>query len=357
MRKLILFLITIIGVTFMSSCKKDEVRAILGTNFTAPVITAGLTTSTTPVVLSQANKNVSFDIIWSGAYYGFRGSVTYTLQVDKKGNNFASAISLGSPASTVLNSTYSISMLTNDFNNKLLLLQTDPENPVAAPLEFRVKAYINDSVPVIYSPVTSVTYTPYYIPIVYNKVYVPGDYQGWSPTTAPYLASLDGGPKYEGYINFTTNGGFKITPLQDWSTAYGAGTTAGSISTTGGNMTLAGGVGYYKVNVSTSELTITTMLITSWTVIGDVTGPNYNWSNDMVLTYNTTTKVWSGTADLHAGSFKFRANNAWSLAYGSTVAGKLDAAGGNIPLPVAGNYTITLDFSVPPIYRYKLVKN
>jgi len=246
-------------------------------------------------------------------------------------------------------------MLTNDFNNKLLLLQTDPENPVAAPLEFRVKAYLNDSVPVIYSPVTSVTYTPYFIPIVYNKVYVPGDYQGWSPGN-PYLASLAGDSKYEGYINFTTTGGYKITSDPDWNhTNWGAGTAAGSLSTTGGNITIPG-IGFYKVNVNTTDLTISTML-TTWSVIGDVTGPGYNWTNDMVLTYNATTKVWSGTADLHAGSFKFRANNAWSLAYGSTVAGKLDPNGGNIPLPVAGNYTITLDFSVPPIYRYKLVKN
>jgi hypothetical protein len=355
MRKLILFLITIIGVAFITSCKKDEVKATLTANITAPVITAGLTTSTTPVVLNQANKNVSFDIIWSGAYYGFRGSVTYTLQVDKKGNNFATPISLGSPASTVLNSTYAISMLTNDFNNKLLLMQVNPEIPVAAPLEFRVKAYINDSVPVIYSPVTSVTYTPYYIPIIYNKVYVPGDYQGWSPGD-PYLASLDGSSKYEGYINFTSTGGYKITSDPDWNhTNWGAGTGAGTLSTAGGNITIPG-IGYYKVNVNTTDLTISTML-TTWTIIGDVTGPNYNWSNDMVLTYNTTTKVWSGTADLHAGSFKFRANLAWSLAYGSTVAGKLDPNGGNIPLPVAGNYTITLNFSVPPIYRYTIVKN
>jgi hypothetical protein len=77
----------------------------------------------------------------------------------------------------------------------------------------------------------------------------------------------------------------------------------------------------------------------------------------MVLTYNATTNVWKGTADLHAGSFKFRANNAWTLSYGSSVAGKLDPNGANIPLPVAGNYTITLNFSVPPIYRYTIVKN
>ena len=356
MRKIIL-LITIIGVAFISSCKKDEVRAVLSTNRTAPALTAGVTTGST-VVLSQANKNVPLNIIWSPATYGFKASVTYTLQMDKKNNNFASAITLGSPTTTKLTTADTCSLLTNDLNNKLLLLQLDPENPVAAGVEFRVKAYINDSVPVLYSPVVSVTFTPYFIPIIYNKLYAPGDYQGWSPATAPFLASLDGGPKYEGYINFTTNGGFKLTPLPDWSTSYGAGSTAGSISTTGGNMTLAGGVGYYKVNANTSELTITTLKITSWSVIGDVTGPGYNWSNDMNLIYNAATNLWVGTADLHAGQYKFRANYDWGVNYGmGAVAGKLDPAGPNIPLAVAGNYTISLNLSNPPIYRYTVVKN
>ena len=355
MRKIIL-LITIIGVAFISSCKKDEVRAVLSTNRTAPAITAGITTGST-VVLSQANKSIPLNIIWSPANYGFKASVTYTLQMDKKNNNFAGAITVGSPTTTKLTSADTCSLLTNDLNNKLLLLQLDPENPVAAGVEFRVKAYINDSVPVLYSPVVSVTYTPYFIPIVYAKVYVPGDYQGWSPGN-PFLASLNGDGKYEGYINMTTNGGYKITSDPDWNhTNWGGGATAGSLSATGGNLTLPG-VGYYKINVNTSELTISTMLITSWSVIGDVTGPGYNWSNDVNLTYNALTNLWVGTADLHAGQYKFRANHDWGVNYGmGAVAGKLDPAGPNIALTVAGNYTITLNLGNPPIYRYTVVKN
>jgi len=363
MRKLILFLITIIGVAFITSCKKDEVKAVLGTNFTSPAITAGLTNSST-VVLNKTNKDVSFDVIWTGAYYGFRGSVTYTVQIDKKGNNFASAVSLGSPSSTVLNSTYSISLLTNDLNNKLLVMQADPENPVATAVEFRVKAYLNDSVPVLYSPVISATYTPYFIPIIYAKVYVPGGYQAasgytsdWSPDKAPYLASLKGDGKYEGFVNFNATSAFKITSQPDWNgTNYGNGATAGSISPTGGDIATPP-AGYYRVNVNTNELTIS-LLKTTWSVIGSVTAPGYNWSNDMDLTYNPATQVWTGTANLKAGEFKFRANHDWgyNLGMGAT-AGKLDGAGPNIPLALDGNYTITLNFSVPPIYRYTVVKN
>jgi len=362
MKKIAIFLITILGVAFITSCKKDEVKTFLSTSTTAPAITAGLSNGAT-VVLDKANKDAAINVTWNAATYGFKASVTYTLQMDKKGNNFASALSLGSPASTILNSTYTLAMVTNDLNNKLLTLQADPENPQPTAVEFRVKAWINDSVKAAYSPVISATYTPYFIPIIYAKVYVPGGYQSasgytsdWSPDKAPFLASLSGDGKYEGYVNFATTGEYKITSQADWNgTNWGGGAAAGTLSTTGGNLVNAT-PGYYKINVNTNESTIS-LLKTSWSIIGSANAP-YDWSSDVNLTYNPTTKVWTATADLHAGEFKFRNNHDWGFAYGmGAVPGKLDSSGPNIPVAVAGNYTITLDFSAPPIYRYKLVKN
>ena len=364
MRKLFIFLITILGVAFITSCKKDEVKTVLSTNFTAPAITAGVTNSST-VVFDKANKDATINIIWSNAYYGFRGSITYTLQMDKKGNNFASAMSLGAPSSTALASTYTAPIVINDLNNKLLTLQADPENPVATAVEFRVMAKMSDSVAVLYSPVISATYTPYFIPILYPKVYVPGGYQGasgytsdWSPDKAPYLTSAKSDGKYEGYVNFATTGAFKITTNPDWSGPnYGADAAAGKISATGGDIVIPA-VGYYKINVNINELSIS-LLKTTWSVFGSVTAPGYNWTNDLDLTYSPTTKLWTATANFKAGEFKFRANHDWALSYGSLKApGKLDQVdNNNIKIAADGNYTITLDFSVPPIYRYTVVKN
>ncbi len=361
MKKIAIFLITILGVAFITSCKKDEIKTLLSTSPTAPTITAGLTSGST-VVLDKANKDAVINVIWNAATYGFKASVTYTLQMDKKGNNFASALSLGSPASTVLNSTYTLAMVTNDLNNKLLTLQADPEAPQPTAVEFRIKAWINDSVKVAYSPVISATYTPYFIPIIYAKVFVPGGYQGasgytsdWSPDKAPFLASIKGDGKYEGYVNFATTGEYKITSQADWNgTNWGGGAAAGTLSATGGNLVIPA-VGYYKVNVNTNESTIS-LTKTTWGVIGSATANG--WNGDQNMTYNPTTKVWTVTTDLTVGEIKFRANGAWDLNYGiGASAGKLDLGTANIPVTVAGNYTITLDFSVPPIYRYKLVKN
>jgi len=363
MRKLFIFLITILGVAFITSCKKDEVKTVLGTNITVPVISAGVTSGAI-VVLNKANKNDTIKFVWSAAYFRFKASITYTLQMDKKGNNFASALSLGSPTSTVIVSPYTLPMVTNDLNNKLLTLQADPENPLATAVEFRVMAKISDSVPAVYSPVISATYTPYYIAIVYPKVYVPGGYQAasgyttdWAPDKAPFLASIASDAKYEGFVYFNAASAFKITSQQDWNgTNYGAGATSGTISTTGGDITTPP-VGYYKINVNTTDLTCS-LLKTAWSIIGSVNAP-YDWSSDLDLTYNPATKVWAVTANLKAGEFKFRSNHDWALGYGSVKApGKLDTENNNnIKIAADGNYTITLDFSVPPIYRYSAVKN
>ena len=366
MRKLFIFFITIIGVAFITSCKKDEVKTVLGTNITVPVISAGVTNGSV-AVLNKANQNDTLKFIWSAAYFRFKASVTYTLQMDKKGNNFASAQSLGSPSSTVLASPYTLPMLTNDLNNKLLTFQANPEIPVATDVEFRVKATINDSVPAVYSPVISAKYTPYYIAIVYPKLYVPGSYQvasgygtgNWSQTLNIYLASLKSDPTYEGFVYFAgADNTFKFSGQLDWNgTNYGDG-GAGKLSTDGGagNIGLAT-AGYYKINVNTATLTYST-LKTDWSIIGSVNAP-YDWTSDLDLTYNQANKVWTVTANIKAGAFKFRANHAWTLAYGSLKApGKLDQENKNdINITADGNYTITLDFSTPPIYRYSVVKN
>jgi starch-binding outer membrane protein SusE/F len=48
------------------------------------------------------------------------------------------------------------------------------------------------------------------------------------------------------------------------------------------------------------------------------------------------------TLDLSAGSFKFRANDAWTINWGGSLGG-LTQDGANIAVATAGNYTITLD--------------
>jgi hypothetical protein len=78
------------------------------------------------------------------------------------------------------------------------------------------------------------------------------------------------------------------------------------------------------------------------------------------MTYDKTKKLWSVTANLTAAEFKFRANNAWTYNLGKLKTApngvNLQYDGDNIAVE-AGNYTITLDLSVPRVYKYTITKN
>jgi hypothetical protein len=190
----------------------------------------------------------------------------------------------------------------------------------------------------------------------YGLVFVPGDYQGWDPTSAPSLGSPNDDGSYESYINIPAGGSyqFKFTSIPSWSgTAYGAGGGAGTLSTSGsaGNLTVPSG-GYYKINANTTSLTWSATK-TSWSMIGSF--PASGWSNDVDMTYDAGNKFWTGTITTVAGDqFKFRANHDWGLNYGDTGAdGSLDNGGDNISIS-AGTHTITLFLNNAGYYTYRI---
>lgn len=82
----------------------------------------------------------------------------------------------------------------------------------------------------------------------------------------------------------------------------------------------------------------------SWSIIGPA---GVDWSTDIPLTYNCTTRTFDVTRVLNAGDFKFRANNDWTLNYGSSsnTGGALVSSGSNITVATAGTYTIKLDLN------------
>lgn len=82
----------------------------------------------------------------------------------------------------------------------------------------------------------------------------------------------------------------------------------------------------------------------TWSIIGPA---GVDWNTDLPLTYNCDTKTFDITRTLNAGDFKFRANNAWTLNYGSSsnTGGAIVANGNNITVATAGTYTIKLDLN------------
>lgn len=191
---------------------------------------------------------------------------------------------------------------------------------------------------------------------IFSQLYVPGDYQGWNPGTAPALASPNSDGNYEGYVNVPAGGSyeFKITNEPDWNgTIYGDG-GGGTLSTSGGNLKFSS-AGYYKVNANIND-NKWSVTATTWSLIGSFTGSG--WSNDIDMSYNSGDNDWTGTITLTNGDeFKFRSNHDWGLNYGDTGAdASLEAGGDNLKGFAAGTYTVTLYLNNAGFYTYKLVK-
>lgn len=361
MKKLINFtLIAIAGLAV--GCHKDSALTTL-----KPVaFTGSVTSSANDVVLSTANDSASVvTFTWPAVTYPVKAHVTYTLQADLPADTVGTTAWANATGITVGSDILTKSFKGADLNALALAVGIPPNE--AGKLVFRVQAYQDRNA---FSKAVTVNVTTFKTIIIsrgYPVLYVPGDYQGWSPGTAPTVAASI--PNiYEGFINEPAGGTyhFKFTSDPDWNhTNYGD-ATGGKLSTDGqaGDLVLPG-PGYYELTANPSTLTWTYTL-TTWGIIGDATPGG--WNTDTQMSYDPVKQVWTVTADMvSTGSFKFRANNAWSidfaidannnLQYADNPAFPYNGSLNNLTVPTSGNYTITLDLHDPNNYNYKLHKN
>ena len=334
-------------LAMLASCEKDEDRVVMKMG-DAPAFTADKTTvSLTSATASQPAITFS----WPAADFGYPAGVTYTLQFDKASGDFSAPYELVNVTGNT--KTYTVSEL-----NSLLLAQLRLPAGSASQVKARVKASVSDKVFNVSEPKTF-TATPYLVVINYPSLYVPGNYQGWAPATAPKISAFTSSQSsYEGYVNLSDPAPqFKFTSNQDWNgTNYGLGTTPTELSTNGGagNLTVPT-AGYYLLKANTTTLTWEATK-TTWAVIGDATPGG--WATETPLTFDATTGTWSARMALTAGGkIKFRANNDWGINFGDKTPadGLLDYGSDNIDGPVAaGTYTVTLDLSRPGNYTYSV---
>jgi hypothetical protein len=329
-------------VLMFMSCKKDENKVVAG-NGTAPALTS---TAVTTQVLKEENAETNFAVFnYSASSFGFDGSVvSYTVQVDVAGNNFKAPKEIA--AGSVLTKTLSVAEI-NSISNQLKLT-----NNVAGKIDVRVKASISDKHPAAYSNTLTYTITPYQIIIDYPSLYVPGQYQGWAPATAAKISSVTDNKAYEGYIYFPDAvNEFKITSAPNWDNINYGTAAAGKIVAGAGDNLKVTGAGYYLLKANTTALTYST-LKTTWAAMGAATG-----NVEIPMTYDITTKVWTVTKALAAGTLKFRANGTDVLNYGSntTADGTLVESGTAIPVTTAGTYKITFNVSIPGNYVYSIL--
>ncbi|MDR0793493.1 MAG: SusE domain-containing protein [Chitinophagaceae bacterium] len=355
----------VFAIFLLASCKKEGVQYVSHNgNFPS----AALNASDNNIVLSSnndADTTVTFN--WQAADFGSNSNiaVSYTLQIDAISDTSSWKNAQSFNAGNILNYSFIGKDLNNLLNTQLNLLPGSADS-----VAVRIKADVNQyngsasTISSVYSNTYILVVTPYGL-----NLYVPGAYQNWDPSTAPVIAPVAGrAGLYEGYVNITGSGlqYFKYTNAPDWNHInYGDGGN-GTFSTDGNaaGLSVPDG-GYYELTANLNNMTWTATA-TTWSIIGDATPGG--WNQDTQMTYDPNTQVWTVTANMiTAGSFKFRANDAWVIDFGIDANGNLQYADNpffgyngnlnNLTVPADGNYTIMLDLHIAGKYTYTLQKN
>ncbi len=355
-------LLLITSATIWSACtKNNEAKAYLNPG-AAPMFNSTITT----IVLLQPNAaNTAGTFSWSAADFGFKAAVTYSIQFCKAGTNFAAASTTEINVGALLSKTVTV----GEFNAKMLDIMP---YGAATGVHARVKADVGSGVAPIYSNViTNLVVTAYRDIINYNfpqAIFIAGNYQGWDPGTAPKIVDKSAtgtvGSNYEGYINMTDGSPhqFKMVKGNNWGAGdFGQGATALTLaSPSGTNLQTVGTAGVYYIKANTQNLTWSYTKINTWGIIGSAV-PVTGWGSSMPMTFSVANGgTWTITVNLLGGQeLKFRANDDWGINLGddSPRDNKPDYNGGNIPIALDGNYTITLELGIAGNYSYKIVKN
>jgi hypothetical protein len=354
-------LLVIFAITLFASCKKEAEK----TKLIVITFPQTFTASNNVAVLATTNDSVSaITFTWTSVSYGIKAPVTYTLQFDVPSDTIGTSPWSKATEYVVGDDLLNKNILGVDLN-KIAVTGLGLPTGSSSRILVRVKSFVDRPA---YSNVLILDIKPHIIFSGYPSLWVPGDYQGWDPTAAPTIVSVNSNLIYDGFIYIPAGAGlnFKFINAMDWNHIIYGDAGNGSFSTNGLGAALSVPTdGYYEfiANLNTLKWTATK---TTWSILGDATPGG--WSTDTQLTYDVTNKVWTVTANMVSnGSFKFRANNAWAIDFGIDAAGKLayadnpilgnNPAISNITVPSSGNYTITLDLHTAGSYTYKLIKN
>jgi len=349
MKKIIIILFAF-GIAF-SSCiyKNEEGDPVIGV-YKAPVMDD---VSGNYVLTEEKANDVFKTFNWTAADYGFPSATNYAVQIDFKGKNFATPVDL------VITTANTASITVGVLNQKLLAMGAKTNVP--SEIEIRVLAKVSDYIDTLPSNAPVMKILPYKVVIIYPSLFMPGNYQAasgytadWSPKDAQQVYSVKSNNKYEGYVNMVGSGiKFKFTDEPNWDLNWGDDGANGSLEKNGADIAIPA-AGYYRMKADITALTYS-VLKTDWGLIGDATPGG--WDADTNMTYDTASKTWKVTLALKVGKIKFRANDAWDLNYGDNdFDGSLEEGGKDIPIDVAGNYTVTLNLEVAG-YAYELKKN
>lgn len=303
--------------------------------------------------LNTAADN-AIDFSWGSSFNGYSGTITYALQYDSAGKNFAN------PSEMAIGSAVYTKTLTQGEINETALDAGIPGGNTGD-IEYRIKATTALGV-IVYSNAVIVNIKTYF-PLL--RFYLPGGYQAatgngnnWDPGTAPEfirdLRSSVLNDMYYIYIKLPANAEFKITQGRSWDVNYGG--SGGTLSPGGTNLTVLA-EGFYRISINRKTLQYD-IREGRMGFVGGATIPGW----DPPGVFPGYSMGAAGT-NLFVGLTTFKANDGWKLidnnqwnngsnavdetrSYGSTggSGSTLEVNGSNFPNTTdAGQYRVIWD--------------
>ncbi|MCO6147196.1 SusE domain-containing protein [Flavobacterium sp. NRK1] len=351
--------LSLISLLFFSimSCSDDDNKTI-ATGMAAPVLISP-EDGTSIVLDPDLQENPALTLVWNHGDYDVPTEITYNIEMAVADTDFETVILAGTTTNRVLILTVA------DLNGIALEAGLAPYEEGSLDVRIAASLGTNNAMPMNSNSI-KVNITPYTTES--PKLYIRGNFtaaSGYGPnwgdnTTPPFIqAEAYGSPAFEGYIYFNDPAPeFKLIPnAVDFTGDYGdadASGTSGVLIQEGETNIKVPATGYYRVEANTDDLTYK-LTATEWGIVGfATTGSDEGWNNSTPMTYNATDKVWEITITLSAGEFKFRANNAWDVNFGTGEgANGLSYGGANITA-TAGTYKVKLNLSNPREYTYTM---
>jgi hypothetical protein len=381
MKKIKIFFPLLAGILLVA-CNNDAKLEILA-NPTAPVLatpsmsTTAYNKDSAAYVLNLDSTSVAETFVVTSANYGVSTSITYSLQIDKTGDNFANAQTITSVTSD------SLAVTQQQLYNVITSSPISAVTGIKTSFDVRVMATIGSSKEPVYSNVITVKIDPLpslkpytAIPSV-NLWYIIGLGDGkWTYSKAgigvsmfplslvtgnAYDSAGDGTFTYTGY--FSASSGFKIvsgasSAMGTWAVQWGNNSSAGISSPVFENASSSNfqvpSSGYYTITLNSIANTLSiaatpaaSIPTTTYSSM-DLSGNWNGWSssaNPMSAFGTTNNHQWYATvASLGTGGIKFNYNS-WATSWGGTSFpfGIGDSSGdsGDVNITnLAGSYTI-----------------
>lgn len=324
-----------------------------------------LTSQNTSVTTSLNNASQpSNAFTWTRPFNGYTGTITYTLQYDSAGKNFASLkeIPMGNNLLT--------KTLTQGEMNETALTE-GVAGGTTGRIEYRIRAVTAQGAASLTNSVAVTIQT--YVPIL--RFYMPGNYQGatgngnnWDPGSAPeFIRDLRSGAAnnlYYMYIYLPAGAEFKFTQGRSWDINYGG--SGGNLSAGGANFTVATS-GVYRISIDRTGLKYD-IREGRMGFVGGATGADWNPGNTFpnFAMGHPAPNLFVGLTTFTTGGWKLIDNNQWNngdlnvtntRSYGSSggSGSLLQVNGDNMPdINSAGRYRVIWNGRNPDEVRYEI---